>query len=160
MRSIFRIPNQNYRRRTIIIWGICAGVFVLPVILLFVVLESSYEHRITNISLHDFPGTIWECRDPFIHLQVEKNMQVVGYTVIDGEEIPVECTTQWGGIFHLYRCDKNASQLSPNTLILRGTCKCTKDKVAVTVSKDYVFEPAYRTFTLFRVGELENTDTS
>ena len=156
MLSIFRIPDQKRRRRTAILLGICVVIHLLPVILFYVVLGSSYKYRTTNTALHDFPGTTWECTDPFIHLQVENDLQVVGYIVIDGEEILVKCITEWGGIFYLFRCDNDASPPSPDTVILSGTCKCTEEDVVVTVSEDYIFESAYRTFTLFRIGELEN----
>ncbi len=109
-----------------------------------------YSIRAKRMSVIDFCDSTWKSEEPPIYLEVDKNGEAFGYLLYNSEKIEVEYAVDWGQFFMIYKKSLN-NHVKVNDYIIEGTCKCTEQKVVITVDKDYLFGGQYPVIILERV---------
>lgn len=147
MRSIFRILKAN-PVKTII------GVLLLAVITCIMIAQfiDPFSFRETRISPHDFPGSEWQCEEPFISLHVKENNEIGGYIIIDGERINVDCPIDWGRFILMTRTVEGGESVRASDYLFEGKCDCTAQQIIIKIEKDYIFGGRYDEIVLIRVN--------
>ena len=124
-------------------------------LLVFSLLDP-YRIRANRTSAYDFPDSEWQSDDPFIYLRVDDYLGMVGYMLLDGEEVEIECGIDWGQRIIIHR-KPNHNCVEVSDYILEGTCVCKAKQIKIVVKKDYCFDGKYDVIILKRLDTEDKT---
>lgn len=129
---------------------VVAVLLLLFGILMLSACTDPFSYRSSRISPHDFKGSEWQSNEPVIHLQVLEDGQMRGYLLLNSERIEIICGIDWGHSIIIHKAPEG-DDVVLSDYILEGSCKCTDQKVVITVEEDFCFDEQYPVIVLERV---------
>ena len=154
MAIISRI-NKSFRTNPILYTSI---ILILITFLIFVMICLLAYFKQTRKTAYDYPGSVWECKNPFIHLEVSENPGegINGFIQIGDKKRRVHLQTTAGLDAKL--CDEELYNRSiqngkyySEMVLLEVVCKYSNDKIVLKVSKDYIYSNQFQEITLVRI---------
>ena len=126
----------------------------LTVLTLLCIFMSACSPLFSNRTPYDYPDSIWESKDPIIHLYVkdEDPNNADEYIILDGEVIPI---VFFGGERSSYgMIIRKNSFGNYGDVLFDVEWKCYEDKIIITIVKDYYTEKLEnKKITLYRIDE-------
>ena len=155
MASLSRIRNITDKHP--VLTGFClvlVALAVLRVLLVIVAVRNAAE-----ISLHDFPGSVWESEEPFVRLEVSETPGdgINGFLIDDGEKREICLITTAGNAAEVVDFEQlqiarqQGRGVSEEMILMEVMYRFKKDNLVVKVESDYVYDKQYRVIALLRV---------
>ena len=151
-------PTHKKTYRAILI----SILLILMIPLSFLIFMGSVAiHKENAITPYDFPGSVWESQEPFIHLEVSEDIGdgINGTIQINGEtkEVEMELKTVIGSFAEIYDKDliaqKQAQQdmFFDDYILLKAYCKYSENTIVMKIDEDNLYGGKYKKIVLDRV---------
>ena len=132
-------------------------IFVIFLLAVFVISFVCGSIRYTEKRMYDYPGSVWECQNPYMHLEVSDipGGGIEGYLKINNKRIEVKLDCVGTGLETiLYDTEMlaNGSYVEEAELII-ALCKCSEKEVTLRVDRDNIFDNQYQEIVLIRQEE-------
>ncbi len=115
-------------------------------------------HKYYAITPYDFPGSVWESQEPFIHLEVSNPIGngINGSIIINGKEKKVCLSTTAGSDAKLLDSNLYTQSLNNGTyysemVLLRVIWNCSENQIVMKIEEDNIYDGKYKRIVLDRV---------
>ena len=154
MAIISRI-NKPFRNNPIFYIGVTITLFIL---LYFAVIFLFTYFKQTRITAYDYPGSVWESKEPYLCLEVsEKPGGGINGFIQIGDKKRRVCLQTTAGL-DAKLCDEELffqslqdGEYYGEMVLLEVVCKYSNDKIVLKVSKDYIYSNKFQEITLVRI---------
>lgn len=152
------------RKRLTTVLIVLLIVFLNPLTIVYFALYNTELNKRSRIYLYDFPGTVWVCDDPEIHLEIPEKQgdRISGYIKKNGESIDFFLSTTAGPDATLIDTRKYDAQIYDERELCEVTYIIDMDskKIIWKIHEDNVWGKKYRKITLYLAeGEIRDRET-
>ena len=151
--------SRSHKKRIKWILICIVVILILPIIGFYTIMTIADINKRTKVTASDYPGSVWESEDPFIHLEVSERSGggIRGFIWVKGEEKKVILVTTAGRDAKLYDEDMFNQALrngiyNSNMVLLEVYCKYSEQTIVFKISEDNIYNDQYRIITLTRIS--------
>ena len=124
----------------------------------FIFMESVAIHKENAITPYDFPGSVWESQEPYIHLEVSEKAGdgISGIIQVGEEKKEIEVMIQWSSVDIVDKEMMSQMEMHNNVfyddcILLKAICKCSEKNIVMKIDEDNIYDGKYKKIVLDRV---------